>query len=109
MSEAKRPPANILTIDVEDYFHVSVFDGVVPRRDWGRLESRVVANTDRLLGILAAGGTYVPLDPAYPVMRQRFMLEDSGARVLLTESALPAEIGDDRDRFADARPRHHRR
>jgi polysaccharide deacetylase family protein (PEP-CTERM system associated) len=40
---------NAMTIDVEDYFHVSVFDGVVPRHHWDGFESRVCANTDRLL------------------------------------------------------------
>jgi polysaccharide deacetylase family protein (PEP-CTERM system associated) len=40
-----------MTIDVEDHFHVSVFDGVVPRRQWEELESRVAANTERLLEI----------------------------------------------------------
>jgi polysaccharide deacetylase family protein (PEP-CTERM system associated) len=40
-----------MTIDVEDYFHVSVFDGVLPRADWSGLESRVVSNTERLLNI----------------------------------------------------------
>jgi polysaccharide deacetylase family protein (PEP-CTERM system associated) len=38
-----------MTIDVEDYFHVSAFDGFVPRDRWDQLESRVCANTDRLL------------------------------------------------------------
>jgi polysaccharide deacetylase family protein (PEP-CTERM system associated) len=42
---------NAMTIDVEDYFHVSVFDGVVPRHQWDGLESRVCANTDRILEI----------------------------------------------------------
>jgi polysaccharide deacetylase family protein (PEP-CTERM system associated) len=42
---------NAMTIDVEDYFHVSVFDGVVPRQRWDRLESRVSANTERLLAL----------------------------------------------------------
>ena len=37
-----RSVVNAMTIDVEDYFHVSAFDGVVPRADWDRLESRVV-------------------------------------------------------------------
>ena len=44
---------NAMSIDVEDYFHVSVFDGVVPRHRWSELESRVCANTDRLLAIFA--------------------------------------------------------
>jgi polysaccharide deacetylase family protein (PEP-CTERM system associated) len=44
---------NAMTIDVEDYFHVSVFDGVVPRASWSQLESRVCANTERLLALFA--------------------------------------------------------
>jgi polysaccharide deacetylase family protein (PEP-CTERM system associated) len=43
------PIVNAMTIDVEDYFHVSVFDGVVPRHLWEGFESRVCANTERLL------------------------------------------------------------
>jgi len=42
---------NAMSIDVEDYFHVSVFDGIVPRREWATMESRVVANTTRLLDL----------------------------------------------------------
>ncbi len=34
-----------------------------------------------LLGILAAGGTYVPLDPAYPQERLDFLLADAGVSV----------------------------
>ena len=41
-----------------------------------------------ILGILKAGGTYVPLDLAYPKERLAFMLEDAQARVLLTEERL---------------------
>ncbi|WAS89436.1 non-ribosomal peptide synthase/polyketide synthase [Corallococcus sp. NCRR] len=37
-----------------------------------------------LLGILKAGGAYVPLDPAAPEARRAFILENSGAAVLLT-------------------------
>ena len=41
-----------------------------------------------LLGILKAGGAYVPVDPAYPAERTRFLLEDSGVAVLLTQARL---------------------
>src|SRR5262249_52986153 len=49
--DASAPVVNAMTIDVEDYFHVSVFDGVLPRMQWDALESRVCANTNRLLQI----------------------------------------------------------
>jgi polysaccharide deacetylase family protein (PEP-CTERM system associated) len=42
---------NAMSIDVEDYFHVSVFDGIVPRSQWDTMESRVVRNTERLLDL----------------------------------------------------------
>ncbi|MBW4579359.1 MAG: amino acid adenylation domain-containing protein [Tildeniella nuda ZEHNDER 1965/U140] len=41
-----------------------------------------------LLGILKAGGSYVPLDPAYPKDRLTFMLEDSQLPLLLTQQTL---------------------
>src|SRR5215210_3191969 len=59
------------------------------------LEVRVAVCLERspdliasLLGVLAAGGAYVPVDPAYPVERQQWMLEDSGAAVLVTRGRL---------------------
>ncbi len=61
-----------------------------------------------LLGVLKAGGAYLPLDPDYPAERLRFMLEDSGATVLLSggrpvEEAATARVVDvkrERDRIA---------
>ena len=41
-----------------------------------------------LLGILKAGGAYLPLDPAYPAERLGFMLADTAAPILLTQSSL---------------------
>lgn len=41
-----------------------------------------------ILGILKAGGTYLPLDPAYPPERLAYMLTDSQASLLLTQASL---------------------
>jgi polysaccharide deacetylase family protein (PEP-CTERM system associated) len=45
------PVLNAMTVDVEDYFHVSAFSSVVDQADWSTYESRVCRNTDRLLTI----------------------------------------------------------
>ena len=47
-----------------------------------------------LLGILKAGGTYVPLDGSYPAQRLRFMLQDAEVRLLLTESGQPEVVAE---------------
>ncbi len=41
-----------------------------------------------LLGVLKAGAAYVPLDPAHPWERRRYMLEDSAPAALLTDARL---------------------
>jgi polysaccharide deacetylase family protein (PEP-CTERM system associated) len=47
-------PRNGLTVDVEEHFQVSAFEGVVRRADWETFPSRVEANTDRLLDLMDA-------------------------------------------------------
>ncbi|WEH38214.1 non-ribosomal peptide synthetase/MFS transporter [Streptomyces sp. AM 2-1-1] len=42
-----------------------------------------------LLGVMRTGACYTPLDTEYPSERLQFMLDDSGARVLLTQRGLP--------------------
>ncbi|HJT20927.1 MAG TPA: amino acid adenylation domain-containing protein [Nitrospira sp.] len=49
---------------------------------------RSVEMVTALLGIMKSGGSYVPLDPDYPRDRVRFMVEDSGAELVVTTSAL---------------------
>src|SRR6185503_6641085 len=43
-----------------------------------------------ILGVLKAGACYLPLDPAYPMERLSFMLEDANASLLLTSDASSA-------------------
>jgi polysaccharide deacetylase family protein (PEP-CTERM system associated) len=47
---------NAMSVDVEDYFHVSALAEVAPPAIWDRFEPRVEANTDRLLDLFAAAG-----------------------------------------------------
>ncbi|MGQ7185674.1 AMP-binding protein, partial [Escherichia sp. HC-CC] len=45
-----------------------------------------------MLGILKAGGTYVPIDVKYPSERIQYILQDSQARVLITKVELEKEV-----------------
>ncbi|HEX2207961.1 MAG TPA: amino acid adenylation domain-containing protein [Longimicrobium sp.] len=45
-----------------------------------------------ILGVLKAGGAYVPLDPGYPAERLAWVLEDCGAALVLTTSALEPRL-----------------
>lgn len=45
-----------------------------------------------ILGILKAGGTYVPLDPTYPQERLAYILEETQVPLLLTQSHLVKEL-----------------
>ena len=56
-----------------------------------------------LLGILKAGGAYVPLDPSYPMERLKYMVEDSGPEVLLTQRHLKELFGGVRGYPTDTR------
>lgn len=49
VSENAARPAHVLTVDVEDYFHVEAFAGSISRSDWNRYPPRVVDNCRRLL------------------------------------------------------------
>ena len=41
-----------------------------------------------MVGILKSGGAYVPLDPNYPQERLKYMVEDAGLKVILTQEKL---------------------
>ena len=48
-----RTVEGIFTVDVEDYYQVTAFEKYIQREDWGTFESRVEANTHRILDLLA--------------------------------------------------------
>jgi polysaccharide deacetylase family protein (PEP-CTERM system associated) len=50
------PVQNALTVDVEDYYHVSAFERWIPRAAWDGLESRVERSTWKILHILEKAG-----------------------------------------------------
>ncbi len=62
--------------------------GVGPETPVGFCLERSPEMVVGILGILKAGGTYVPLDPAYPKERLAFMLEDTRTPVILTQQRL---------------------
>ena len=60
-----------------------VAQGVGPERVVGVRMERSADTVVALLGILKAGGVYLPLDPAYPSERLAFMTADAGAMLVL--------------------------
>ncbi|MDP1513189.1 amino acid adenylation domain-containing protein, partial [Paenibacillus ottowii] len=62
--------------------------GVKPDEPVGILTERSLDMITGTLAILKAGGAYVPVDPQYPEDRIRYMLKDSGAKLLLAQQDL---------------------
>ncbi|WP_339467297.1 non-ribosomal peptide synthase/polyketide synthase [Pseudomonas sp. EL_65y_Pfl1_R83] len=68
--------------------HYLIAQGVGPEVLVGIAVERSFAMVVSLLAVLKAGGAYVPLDPEYPRERLVHMLDDSGVRLVLTQSHL---------------------
>jgi amino acid adenylation domain-containing protein/non-ribosomal peptide synthase protein (TIGR01720 family) len=66
--------------------------GIGPEIAVGLCVERSLDLVIALLGILKAGGIYVPLDPSYPQERLAFMLTDARVPVLLTQAHLQAQL-----------------
>ena len=71
---------------------VLAIHGVKPGMLVGLFVNRSIEMLVGLLGVLKAGGAYLPLDPSFPTERLAFMLTDSGASVLLTQTSLIPEV-----------------
>ena len=73
--------ANKLAHHLRNVFHIKGDDIIalqVERSEWMMIG---------LLGIMKSGGAYLPLDPDAPENRTAYMLQDSGAKLLLTDQA----------------------
>jgi amino acid adenylation domain-containing protein len=69
--------------------------GVQPEVRVGIRLDRSIGLVVAILGVLKAGGTYVPIDPAYPEERARLLLTDAGISILVTERGLAAGLAAD--------------
>ncbi|MEC2307910.1 non-ribosomal peptide synthase/polyketide synthase [Bacillus atrophaeus] len=67
-------------------------EGVQPDQPVGILAERSLEMIVGIMAILKAGGAYVPMDPDSPQERIRYILEDSGAYVLLAQRHLQERV-----------------
>ncbi|MEM9008395.1 MAG: amino acid adenylation domain-containing protein, partial [Cyanobacteria bacterium P01_F01_bin.86] len=106
-AQVEKTPDAIAVVDAEqtltyqqlDYranqlAHVLPSQGVEPEALVGVYLPRSVELMIALLGVLKAGGAYIPLDPQLPEERLRFILDDAQVSLLLTASheALPESL-----------------
>ncbi|HEX6967968.1 MAG TPA: amino acid adenylation domain-containing protein [Micromonosporaceae bacterium] len=68
--------------------------GVRPDSPVGLCLDRGVALVTGVLGVWRSGAGYLPLDPTLPAERLRYMLADSGTRVVVTERAVRERLKD---------------
>ncbi|MEO0844602.1 MAG: AMP-binding protein, partial [Cyanobacteria bacterium J06643_5] len=61
--------------------------GVKPESKVGVYLERNLELVIGILGILKAGAAYVPLDPAYPIARTEYIIEDAQIEILLTQNS----------------------
>jgi len=53
---ASAAPVNAMTVDVEEYFQVSAFEGLISRSDWANIDGRVTSSVDIVLDLFADAG-----------------------------------------------------
>src|SRR5262249_51865522 len=66
--------------------------GVGPEAVVGLCLERSVEMVVAVMGVLKAGGAYLPLDPEYPLERLALMLEDAGVGIIVTEEKLEERL-----------------
>lgn len=104
-AQAKRTPEAIALILEDETLSYAELDrkanqiarylkklGVGPEKTVGLCVDRSLDMIVGLLGILKAGGVYVPLDPVYPQKRLALIIEDAHVEVLLTQASLRTKL-----------------
>lgn len=67
--------------------------GIEPGKVVAVLASRHFRLPELILGIMKAGGIYLPVDPEYPLQRIRYFLEDSAAQIVIAlDENIPVEL-----------------
>ena len=74
--------------------HFLVEKGVGPEVLVGLALPRSPDMVVAMLGVLKAGGAFLPLDPEYPTERLKFMMQDAGVRLVLTHSRVLERLPD---------------
>jgi amino acid adenylation domain-containing protein len=72
--------------------HLFIEKGVQPGSLVGIFLERSPEMVVALLGVLKAGAAYVPLDPAYPLERLRFLMEDAALACIVTHSSIKNQL-----------------
>ncbi|HEY4788144.1 MAG TPA: AMP-binding protein, partial [Bacteroidales bacterium] len=67
--------------------------GIKPEEKVAILLPRCAEVYIAMISVLKAGGAYIPLDPEAPAHRVNFIMEDSGARVLITADSILRQAG----------------
>ena len=81
-----------LDVRARDLARLLVAKGVKPGDRVGFATRRDFDVIVAMLGVLMAGGVYVPLDLSYPRQRLEFMQRDSGVRIIALSAGLATEI-----------------
>ncbi len=79
--------------------HFLIENGIAPEEKAVILLPRCAKIYPAMLGVLKAGGAYIPLDSEIPADRVNFIMHDSGAKMLITSDEILERIGVQLDNF----------